>query len=83
MKDTTGFLRNLDAVKSVPDNVYLVYHDIKSLHTSMPNGEGRKVVKKSFDKDPSKNVAAKVITTFLDLISTLINVLFNCTTTLS
>ena len=49
----------------------------------MPNAEGRKVVKESFDKDARKNVAAKVITTFLGLISTLINVLFNCTTTLS
>ena len=77
MSGTTGFLRNLDAIKSVPDNAYLVSLEVKSLHTSIPNAEGIKAVKESFDKHASKNVVTKVITTFLALILTLKNFVFN------
>ena len=78
MKGTTDFLRKLDAIKSVPDNAYLVSLDIKSLYTSIPNAERIKAVKESFDKNTSKNVVTKVITTFLALIITLNNFVFNC-----
>ena len=36
MEDTTDFLRKLDAIKSVPDNAYLVSLDVKSLYASIP-----------------------------------------------
>ena len=77
LKDTTYFLRKLDAVKSVPDNTYLVSLDVKSLYTSLSNGKERNTIKVSFDKHTSKTVVTKVITTFLALILTLKN-LFNC-----
>ena len=32
MKDTTDLLRRLDAIKSVPDNAYVVSLDVKSLY---------------------------------------------------
>ena len=77
MKDTNDFLRKLDAIKSVPDSAYFVTIDVKSLYTSIPSAEGTKAEKESFDKHTSKNVATKVITTFLALILTLNNFMFN------
>ena len=77
MTHTTDFLRKLDAIKYVQGNVYLVSLDVKFLYTSIPNAEGIKAVKESFDKHTSKNVATKVITAFLAPILTLNNV-FNC-----
>ena len=47
------------------------------MHTNIPNEEGIKVVKETFDKRASKNVATKVITTFLALTLTLNNFVFN------
>ena len=64
VKDTNDFLRKLDAIKYVPDNAYLVSLDVKSLYPSIPNAEGIKAVKDSFDKHTSKNVTTKVITFF-------------------
>ena len=78
VKDTSDFLRKLNTIKTVPDNSYLVSLDVKSLYTSIPNSEGVKAVKKSFDEFPRKTVATKVITTFLALILTLNNFVFNC-----
>ena len=46
--------------------------------SSIQNAEGIKTVKESFDNRTRKNAAAKVITTFLALIVTLNNVVFNC-----
>ena len=77
MKDTTDFLRKLDAINFVSDNAYLVSLDVKFLYTSIPKAEGIKAVKESFDKHTSKNVAAKVITYFA-VILTLKNFVFNC-----
>ena len=48
MKNTNDFLRKRNAIKSVPDNAYLVSVDVKSLYTSIPNAEGTKAVKASF-----------------------------------
>ena len=77
MKDTTGYLRKLNAIKSVPDNVYLVALNAKSLYTSIPNAEGINSAKES-EKCTSKNVATKVIPTFFAVILTLNNIVFNC-----
>ena len=78
VNNTADFLRKLDAIKSVTDNAYLVSLDVKSLCISVPNAEGIKAVKESFDNHTCKNVVAKVITTFLALILTLNNFVFNC-----
>ena len=43
VKDTSDFLRKLNAVESVPDNPYLVSLDVKSLYTSVSNAEGIKM----------------------------------------
>ena len=41
MKDTTDLLRRLDAIKSVPDNAYVVSLDVKSLY-KYPKCRGNK-----------------------------------------
>ena len=47
------------------------------LYTGLPNAEGIKAVRKSLDNHPKRTVATKVITTFLALILTLNNLIFN------
>ena len=56
----------------------MVSLDVKSWYSSIPNTEGVKVVEGSFEKPTSKNVATKLITTFLAIILILNNFMFNC-----
>ena len=50
---------------------------MKSLYTNIPNNEGIKAVREAYDNHPNKTVATKVIITFLSLILTLNNFVFN------
>ena len=50
----------------------------KTLYTNIPNNEGIKAVREACDKHPSKSVSTKVIITFLSLILTLNDFIFNC-----
>ena len=52
--------------------------DVKSLYTNIPNLEGIVAVKNAYDNYRKKSIAAKVIRTFLDVIVTLKNFIFNC-----
>ena len=38
VKDTSNFLRKINAVEFAPNNSYLVSLDVKSLKTNIPNG---------------------------------------------
>ena len=64
--------------EEVLDNSYLVYLYLRYLYTSIPNSEGMKAVKTSLDNFPRRTVSTKVITTFLSLILTVSNFVFNC-----
>ena len=74
--DTTDFLQILDKVKNIPNDCLLVTLDVKSLHTNIPNNEGIKAVREAYDNHPNKT-ATKVIITFLSLMLTLKNFVFN------
>ena len=50
---------------------------MKSLYTNIPNNEGIKAAREAYDNRPNKTVATKVIITFLSLILTLNNFVFN------
>ena len=76
--DTSDFSRKINKIEEIPDNSYLVSMDLRSLYTSILNSEVIKVVKTSLDNFPRRIVATKVITTFLSLILTLNNFVFNC-----
>ena len=77
VKDTQYFLKKLEKVKDIPHESLLVTLDVKSLYTNIPNNEGTKAVKESYDKYKEKTVFTKVIITFLSLILFLSNFLFN------
>ena len=79
VKDTQDFLKKLEKVKDIPLESLLVTLDVKSLYTNIPNNEGIKAVKESYEKCKEKTVSRKVIITFLSLILTLNNFVFNCT----
>ena len=51
--------------------------DVESLYTSSPNNEGIASVKKRYDNYPNKTIPTKIITTFLALILTRNNFIFN------
>ena len=80
VKDTSDLISKVKAVESVTNNSYLVSLDVKSLYTNFPNFEGIKAVKTSRDSFSRKTIATEVITTFLSLILTLNNYVFNCKT---
>ena len=76
IKDTNDFINKIDNF-AVPPDSYLARMDVKSLYTSTPNNEGIASVKKKYDHYPNKAIPAKIITTFLTLILTLNNFIFN------
>ena len=78
VKDTTDFLNKVDQLEKVPENSTLVSLDVKSLYTNIPNNEGISAVKKHLDRKKLTNALSIVITTFLTLILTLNNFVFNC-----
>ena len=79
VKNTQDFLKILEKVKDIPQESLLVTLDVKSLSVNNPNNEGIKAVKEPYEKYKEKTVSAKVIKTFLSLILTLNNFVFNCT----
>ena len=46
---TSDFLRKINIIETIPDNSYLVFLDVRSLYTSIPNSEGIKAVKTSVE----------------------------------
>ena len=52
--------------------------DVKSLYTNIPNTEGIVATKRALDTRTTKTVTKKVITTFMTLILTPTNFIFNC-----
>ena len=79
VKGTQDFLKKLEKVKGIPQESLLVTLDVKSLYPNIPNNEGIQAVKESYEKYKEKAVSTKVIITFLSLVLTLNNFIFNCT----
>ena len=61
VKDTQNFFKKLEKVKDIPQESLLVTLDIKSLYTNIPNNEGIKEVKESFEKYKEKPVSTKLL----------------------
>ena len=77
IKDTSHFLRKLNSRKNINQNDILVTLDVKSLYTNIPNDEGITAAKNAIERSPDSKASVKVITTFLWLILTLSNFVFN------
>ena len=61
VKDTQNFFKKLEKVKDIPQESLLVTLDVKSLYTNIPNNEGIKEVKESFEKYKEKPVSTKLL----------------------
>ena len=62
--------------EEVTEEDILVTMDVRSLYTNIPNDEGNQAVRDKLNSSPSK-IPTRVITTFLFLILTLNNFIFN------
>ena len=76
VKDTTNFIKKVESQPPIPDNCFLVSMDVRSLYTNIPHKEGIEAVKESLEKKPP-SAPIIVILTFLNLILTLNNFIFN------
>ena len=76
IKDANDFIKKTKDLK-VPKDAVLISLDVKAVYTSIPNSEGITALKRAYDKYQQKTVATKVLTTFLALILTLNNFIFN------
>ena len=78
MQDSNDLLNKIVTAKNIPSDCLLVTMDVKSLHMNISNSEGISAVKAAYQSYPEKSVATKIIITFLALILTLNNFIFNC-----
>ena len=76
VKDSTNFVKKISKIHKVPKESFLVNMDVHSIYTNIPNNEGYKAVKTTLK---GKSLQTKVIISFLKLILTLNNFVFNCT----
>ena len=67
----------LDTVKIDPVNRYLVTMGVKSLYTNIPHTEGIDAIKSFMNRHRATSKATTIVTTFLMLILTLKNFIFN------
>ena len=75
IKDANDFVIKINNFK-VPENPFLVTMDVSALYTNIPNNKLIAAVKRKHDNYTKKTVVTKVIT-FLALILTLNNIIFN------
>ena len=61
-------------MEKIPDNSMLVTMDVRSLYTNIPNKEGIEAVETTLKR---KNIGTTIISTFLRLVLTLNNFVFN------
>ena len=71
VKDTTDFMKKIEAIDHVSDDSYLFSLDVRSLYTNIPHKEGIEAVKQKLKKS-KPSISIKVILTFLKLTLTLV-----------
>ena len=76
MKDTTDFFNKTKNIE-VPPNAILVTMDVKSLYTNIPNDEGISAIDELLKENNTPTSLKTVIVTFLEMILTLNNFVFN------
>ena len=76
-KDSTDAMNKLAEIKGeITEHDILVTMDVHSLYTNIPNDEGIQAVREKLNNSPSR-IPTRVINTFLLLILTLNNFIFN------
>ena len=76
VKDSTNFIREVSTIDKIPQRIFLVIMNVRSLNTNIPRKKGIKAVETTLKP---KNRQTKVIIIFLKLIITLNNFIFNNT----
>ena len=76
VKDTTDFVKKIEAIDHVSDDSHLVSLDVRSLYTNVPHKERIEAVKQTLTKS-KPSIRIKVVLTILKLILTLNNFVFN------
>ena len=76
VQDTTDFLNKIKNIE-VPPNAILVTMDVKSLYTNIPNGEGISAIDELLKESSTPTSLKTVNVTFLEMILTLNNFVFN------
>ena len=74
VKDSTDFIQKINCMEKIPDNSILVTMDVRSLYTNIPNKEGIEAVETTLKR---KNIGTSIISTYLRLVLTLNNFVFN------
>ena len=77
VKDSTDFIRKINSMEKIPDNSILVTMDVRSLYTNISNREGIEAAETTLKR---KNIGTTVTSTFLRLVLTLSNFVFNSQT---
>ena len=77
VKDSTDFIRKINSMEKIPDNSILVTMDVRSLYTNISNREGIEAAETTLKR---KNIGTMVTSTFLRLVLTLSNFVFNSQT---
>lgn len=79
VQDSTDAINKLEAINQEMDkDDILVTMDVRSLYTNIPNHEGIQAVRDTLNNS-SSSIPTRIITTFLTLILTLNNFIFNGT----
>ena len=77
MKDSSDVINKIKEIEDqVSENDILVSMDVRSLYTNIPNEEGIQAVRESLNASSTRR-PTRIITTFLRLILTLNNFIFN------
>ena len=76
VKDTTDFIKKIEAIGHVSDDSYLVSLDVRSLYTNIRHKEGTEAVKQKLKKS-KPIISIKFILTFLKLVLSISNFVFN------
>ena len=73
VKDS-DFIRKINGMEKIPDSSIFLTMDVQSLYTNIPNKEGIEAVETTLKR---KNIGTRIISTFLRLVLTLNNFVFN------
>ena len=74
VKDSIDFIWKINSMEKNPDNSTLVTMDVRSLYTNIPNKEGVEALETTLK---IKKVGTRINSTFLQLVLTLNNLIFN------
>ena len=75
VKDSTDFIWKTNSMQNIPDSSILVSMDVRSWYTNIPN---KKIIQAVETMLKRKNIGARIISTFIHLVLTLNNFIFNC-----